>query len=138
MTNPSAVKEAERQWREALAEAKRREKVWNSLLPVLPDTVLADLDTDEQAQCPYVDPNNGAPCAGHLYGYAETDEVSPVLGWGPSEIFNYNKGVMSSTPVDKALWFGDYEFGEQSDPISIIRCTNGHHWQVPAHTDRNV
>lgn len=135
------VKEAERLWREALAEAKRREKVWNGLLPTLPDTLLADLDTDEQAQCPYVDPNNGAPCAGHLYGYAETDEVSPVLGWGPSTSLDWDpvaKRMTGGETVVTALWFGDYEFGAQSDPISIIRCTNGHHWQVPAHTDRNV
>jgi hypothetical protein len=135
--SPSGARELDRRIEEAAAALRGLREYRNTLLPELPADLLADLDLSYTAECPHV-AKNGTECRAGLNGYADTHEVSPVLGWGPSEEYNYNQGKPIIRPIEKALWFGDYEWSDQSDPISEIRCTNGHLWQVPADTDRNV
>lgn len=111
-----------------LDEARAR---LNALLPKIPAGLTADLDDGEELYCPK------PGCTAHLTASAATTERSPVLGWGPAESYDYRDGKPTAEPVT-ALWVGDYEYGDESDPIDSITCWNGHAWRVPDHIDRNV
>lgn len=119
-----------REFRATLAalEAERQE-----LLPELPADLIADLDYGYQAECPE------SGCSSLLNAYAETDEVSPVLGWGPVTEVTYDPDHLKATYAEvRGVWLGDYEYGDASGPIYEIRCTSGHEFRAPAATDRNV
>lgn len=143
MSNPSAIAEARRLVADAVENLAARRAVLNRLLPELPADwtyKIGDVNNFAPQMCPHVDEDNGAPCGATVYAYAATDEVSPVLGWAPSEILSWNDETRTMTSEGEvtALWLADYDWGDQSDPIHAIQCGNGHAWRVPEHTDRDV
>jgi len=128
VSNPSAIAEARRLVTDAEENLAARRALYNSLLPELPATVLADLEGDEQARCPHVE--DGVQCPGYLVANAATSERSPVLGWGPRDWHTEKPGVV--------LWLSDYDYGDWTDPIDEISCLQGHAYRVPEEFERNV
>lgn len=137
MSNPSAIAEARRLVADAQENLDARRRLLNSLLPELPADLTFTPGVAEYV-CPHVNAD-GTTCDSWMTAVGYTDEVSPVLGWGPSE--SYDRDPATNTAVRRdvtALWFGDYEYGDNSTGIVEIHCGRGHGWQVPENTDRDV
>ncbi len=121
MTNKSAIAEARRLVRDAEENLAARRRLLNGLLPELPASFTYDPEHPESGNqpCPHRDEENNAPCGARLRAYADTYEISPVLGW-----------------TDGYLMLADQFV--RPDPVHEIQCGNGHAWRVPDHIDRDV